>query len=217
MNVAPQQQAWIPAPGGGLVRNPGYVPPIANNWQQMQSSTGGLVRPGAQPQTPLPQQPVQQPQQQAPQAPAQQQPAQRPPLSMGTNYGAGINGANITTGIDAGPVYNPQQVQGALQRFKDASAAPMPQLGLPTNAQQQADLSGRYAGSMGYQAQNLGTDAEREMAFGNAQQLLASQRGRAQAGTQWGNLAARLGEIGSAEDILRRNSSLSLLGALGIL
>lgn len=224
------QPAWIPRPGGGLVRNPDYNPPAINGWQGLPG--GGLARPGvvqanraaAVGTTSTPSggrqysAPVGSPGQ-----PTQQPPPQTP-TGMGnvtTDYGAGIQGNHITTGIQAGPIYSPQQQQAALQGFNNEVSRPLAAAGgsmmnIPMNPGQQADLAGRFQSGMGYRAQGMATDADRNMSYGNAQHILASQRARAQAGAGWGNLNARLDEMETNEELSRRNVALSLLAALGL-
>lgn len=208
---------WIQAgPGGGLVRNPDYQWPIVNGWQQSSNPNVGLVNPGVNQANQQPQTPQTPPQ--TPQQPAQQQPTPRVPTNISTGYGAGVQGNHVTSGIQAGPIFTPQQTQAALQPFRaEMARAPELNMGVPLSPQQQGDLQGRFQSGMDYRARTAMTDADREMAFGNAQHLLASQRARATSGVGWGNLAARLQEIQANEEISKQNSALSLLAALGML
>lgn len=224
----PQQTAtnpaWITIPGVGMVRNPNWNPPSVNGWQQSTiPGVQGMVRPGVnqanqanqaqQPQTPSTP---------APQTPTVTAPPPAPRVTeLTTDYGAGIRGNNISTGIQAGPIYNQQQTQQALQPFRNEASRPLTAQGafgnIPMTPQAQNDLGNRFQEGMQYRAQNAMTDAGRDISFGNAQHLLASQKARAQGGTGWGNLAARLEEISTNEDIAQRNTALSLLAALGLI
>lgn len=116
--------------------------------------------------------------------------------SQGLAQGAQGPGFNVQTGITAGPVLPQNIVQSEQNRLRSYQPA---SIGAPF-MQHLNDLVG---GAMNTAAMDFGRDAS----FANAQQLLASQQARANAGLGWGGAA--LGDYAS-----QRGSQLQGLNAL---
>jgi hypothetical protein len=109
--------------------------------------------------------------------------------------------ANVTTGIDAGPIYNQGQVASALGRYGSMK----PKTNNPTaNA-----LYGQYSSQA-----RLGTD--RSMSQANTQHQLASETARAGAGMRWGQQSMQNANNNDALQLQRNNQAMTLLRALGI-
>lgn len=131
---------------------------------------------------------------------------------------AGIPTINVTSGIDAGPVYDAAQTAAAQNRLRQLAARPLgfaDVLGLPMDDAQRAALNSSYGNAANKAARVLGTDFGRDVSYANAQHQLASEKARASSGVDWGNLGAREYELGLFKDLSDKQRRLSLLDAIG--
>lgn len=144
--------------------------------------------------------------------------ATRPPAAQGgttgtTQYGnqMGTGGfqPQIQTGITVGPVLPQNVVQGEQNRLRNFQAP------VPGGQQDYSPFMGHLQSLVGGQMNNAATDYGRDTAYANAQQQLATEQARANAGQGWGNIA--LGQYSSQTGDQSRllNMILSLLGGLG--
>ena len=126
----------------------------------------------------------------------------------GSAPGGGLGALQVTTGIDAGPVWGQNQVQGTQDALR--SYAPnMPSLpGSPQGLPQQ--FQDILRGNMSGAATNFGRGA----AQANAQQQLASEGARAGAGVNWAQLLANQQGGQMQIDALRLAMLLNTLGGI---
>ena len=119
---------------------------------------------------------------------------------------------NITTGIQAGPVWSPQQVQQGQQQLRN------PYGGFPQGPRY-GQMGGPVASTLGSQFSDLLSQGGQQnaMNFGrtaslaNARQQLASQTAQGMAGTNWMNLLARQFDTELGTQSLRNNALTGLL------
>lgn len=97
--------------------------------------------------------------------------------SFRTNYGAGF-GPQVTTGVQAGPIWGQQKIEESQQRMM----APGQPMG--------GALGELFSSLFGQMNQDNAVQFGRDAAYANAQHQLGSEQSRAQAGLGWGNIAA---------------------------
>lgn len=125
---------------------------------------------------------------------------------------------NVSSGITAGPVYNPAQAAAAQSQMQRLATRPLSleeAAGVPMSDTQRGSLTGSYGTAANNAARIAGTDLGRDISYANAQNLLASEKARAASGVDWGQLGAREYELGLFQDMANRNRQLSLLEAIG--
>lgn len=119
---------------------------------------------------------------------------------------------NIQTGISAGPVWQPQQVQQTQQQMRQPPMR-MPQF--PTRSayspQTMAGFGGQFGDLMGQMGNSAAINFGRQAAPINAQQNLNSQQARAGAGVNWANLLANEYGTNLNSRSMMNNSLLQLL------
>lgn len=142
-------------------------------------------------------------QQAAPQSQQQEAPIDWTKLLSGGDGSSNAAPAiNITSGIQAGPVYNQQQTANATARYN--AMRPQGQ-GATTNA-----LYSQYADQA-----RLGTS--RNISAGNASQLLNSESARSGAGLRWAGMGANNSDAVSAHRQRLNQQALTLLRVLGVM
>lgn len=138
----------------------------------------------------------------------QQAPGLQPPgpFDWASQMQAPAANPHITTGITARPVYNQQQINGALSKF--SSMAP-PATGGP--------LGNTAANLYGQEAGRARLNADRGFSAANADMLLKSQTAQSQAGLGWGRLANQQNSLADNQSLNQDQLSLALLRALGVM
>ena len=99
-----------------------------------------------------------------------------------------------TSGIQAGPVYNDQQNQQALDAVRSAMNRPMPQSSTPMPQHARDYLQKQYGQMMHQQGTEASLGLERSLAAGNATQQSQSEQARANSGIQGGNFLSNLAD-----------------------
>lgn len=139
--------------------------------------------------------------------------AVRPPSAQGTTQqsqmGTGGFNPQIQTGITVGPVLPQSVVQSEQNRLRNFQAP------VPGGQQDYSPFMGHLQSLVSGQMNNAATDYGRDAAYANAQQQLATEQARANAGQGWGNIALGqyTSQVGDQSRML--NMILSLLGGLG--
>lgn len=121
---------------------------------------------------------------------------------------------SYTSGINAGPVYSPEQTAGAVGAVRGMSAKVPNVYGVNASPAQGAEMQRNLDLKMGQQGNRLGTQLERGIAEANAKQLLSSQQARAQSGVTGGNLLATLYGQNLQNQLTYQNALAGLLSGM---
>lgn len=113
---------------------------------------------------------------------------------------------NVSSGIEARPVYNQQQMNSALSKY--SSMAP---------AHTDGPLGKAAANLYGQQAGRARVAADRNFTQANAQTLLQTENGRAQSGLGWGRLGNQQAALADNQALNQQQMGLALLRQMGIL
>jgi hypothetical protein len=133
----------------------------------------------------------------------------QPQASQQPQMGTGGFRPQIQTGITVGPVLPQGVVQSEQNRLRNFQAP------VPGGQQDYSPFMGHLQSLVGGQMNNAATDYGRDAAYANAQQQLATEQARANAGQGWGNIALGqyTSQVGDQSRLL--NMILSMLGGLG--